>query len=589
MSFIRLRGVGVSPGIGMGETSLTEPVLFSSRKDSLLSSKLGEELRRLKKAATRTKDELLRLKQEIKEKMGEEYAFIFDAHLLILEDRSLFLTIEKIIREEKAKAEWALTQVNKKYQELFDSLADDYFRQRKSDVSDVLARVYGNLEVKKKTKTEKNEAKKMILVAHDLLPSEAAMRLSRGNVLAVAMDMGGSTSHTAILARSLNIPTVVGLHNITQQVKNGDYLIVDGTDGEVIVNPPLAVKKEFLGKKEKYNNYFRELKKTAKLKSVTLDEVRFYPLANIELPEEVGMAFSFGAEGIGLFRSEFIYLQSETLPTEEEHYSVYSRIAKAAYPSPVYIRTVDIGGEKSLPQLKIEKEPNPALGLRAIRFSLRYRDLFKVQLRAILRASSLKNVRILIPMVTEVEEIGEVKLLFEEVKEDLERERVKFDSEIPLGVMIEVPAAAAITDILVKEVDYLSIGTNDLIQYYLAVDRSNESVSYLYKPLHPSVLRLIKFIIQTALREGKDIAVCGEMAADPLSALILLGFGLRKFSMNPIFIPRIKKALRSVELRTVEKVVEEALSLKTAQDIEEHVIEKILAKHPKAFLMGQVM
>lgn len=589
MSFIRLRGVGVSPGIGMGETSLTEPVLFSSRKDSLLSSKLGEELRRLKKAATRTKDELLRLKQEIKEKMGEEHAFIFDAHLLILEDRSLFLTIEKIIRKEKAKAEWALTQVNKKYQELFDSLADDYFRQRKSDVSDVLARVYGNLEVKKKTKTEKNEAKKMILVAHDLLPSEAAMRLSRGNVLAVAMDMGGSTSHTAILARSLNIPTVVGLHNITQQVKNGDYLIVDGTDGEVIVNPPLAVKKEFLGKKEKYDNYFRELKKTAKLKSVTLDEVRFYPLANIELPEEVGMAFSFGAEGIGLFRSEFIYLQSETLPTEEEHYSVYSRIAKAAYPSPVYIRTVDIGGEKSLPQLKIEKEPNPALGLRAIRFSLRYRDLFKVQLRAILRASSLKNVRILIPMVTEVEEIGEVKLLFEEVKEDLERERVKFDSEIPLGVMIEVPAAAAITDILVKEVDYLSIGTNDLIQYYLAVDRSNESVSYLYKPLHPSVLRLIKFIIQTALREGKDIAVCGEMAADPLSALILLGFGLRKFSMNPIFIPRIKKALRSVELRTVEKVVEEALSLKTAQDIEEHVIEKILAKHPKAFLMGQVM
>jgi phosphotransferase system enzyme I (PtsI) len=357
----------------------------------------------------------------------------------------------------------------------------------------------------------------------------------------------------------------------------------------VIINPPLAVKKEFLSKKEKYGNYFRELKKTAKLKSVTQDGVKFYPLANIELPEEVGQAFSFGAEGIGLFRSEFIYLQSETLPTEEDHYSVYSRLAKSAYPSPVYIRTVDIGGEKTLPQLNIEKEPNPALGLRAIRFSLRNRDLFKVQLRAILRASSLKNVRILIPMVTEVEEIGEVKLLLEEVKEEMERERVKFDKQILLGVMIEVPAAAAITDILVKEVDYLSIGTNDLIQYYLAVDRSNEFVSYLYKPLHPSVLRLIKFIIQAALREGKDVTVCGEMAANPLSALILLGFGLRKFSMNPIFIPRIKKTLRSVELRTMEKVVEEALSLKTAQDIEEHVIEKILAKHPKAFLLGQVM
>ena len=589
MFFIRLRGIGVSPGIGMGEISLTERVLFTSRKESVPSSKIGEELIRVKKAVERTKDELLHLKREIREIMGEEHAFIFDAHLLILEDRSLFSTIEKIIREEKARAEWALTQVNKKYQELFDSIADDYFRQRKFDVSDVLTRIYGNLELKKKTKTDKNKAKRTILVAHELLPSEAGMRLSRGNVLAVAMDMGGPTSHTAILARSLNIPVVVGLHNVTQQVKNGDYLIIDGTNGEVIINPPLAVKKEFLSKKEKYDHYFRELMKTAKLKSVTQDEVKFFPLANIELPEEVSMAFSFGAEGIGLFRSEFIYFQRETLPTEEEHYSVYSRIAKAAYPSPVYIRTVDIGGEKSLPQLEIEKEPNPALGLRAIRLSLRNRDLFKVQLRAILRASSLKNVRVLIPMITELEEIGEVKLLFAEVKEELVKERVKFDHQIQLGAMIEVPAAAAITDILVKEVDYLSIGTNDLIQYYLAVDRSNEFVSYLYKPLHPSVLRLIKFIIQSALREGKDVTVCGEMAADPLSALILLGFGLRKFSMNPIFIPRIKKTLRSVELRTVEKLAEEALSLKTAQDIEEHIIERILAKHPKAFLMGQVI
>jgi phosphotransferase system enzyme I (PtsI) len=589
MSFIRLRGIGVSPGIGIGEICLTERILFSSRKESVASSKVSEEVRRLKKAVERTQNELLHLSREIKEKMGDEHAFIFEAHLLILKDQSLFSTMEQIIREEKARSEWALTQVNKKYQELFDSIADDYFRQRKSDVSDVLARIYGNLELKKKKKAAQREAKKMILVAHELLPSEAAMRLSQGNVLALATDMGGPTSHTAILARSLNIPAVVGLHNVTQQVKNGDFLVVDGTDGEVIINPPLAIKKEFLSKKEKYGNYFRELKKTAKLKSATLDDVKFYPLANIELPEEVGMAFSFGAEGIGLFRSEFIYLQSETLPTEEDHYAVYSRIAKAAYPSPVYIRTVDIGGEKSLPQLKIEKEPNPALGLRAIRFSLGNPDLFKVQLRAILRASSSKNVRILIPMITEVEEIGEVKLLFEEVKAELERERIKYDKQIKLGVMIEVPAAAAITDILVKEVDFLSIGTNDLIQYYLAVDRSNEYVSYLYKPLHPSVLRLVKFIIQTALREGKDVTVCGEMAADPLSALILLGFGLRKFSMNPIFIPRIKKALRSVELRTVEKVVEEALSLKTAQDIEEHVIEKILAKHPKVFLTGPVM
>jgi phosphotransferase system enzyme I (PtsI) len=589
MTFIRLRGNGVSPGIGMGEICLSDPVLFSTRKETIPASSVEAELRRLKKAVERTKNELLILKQDIKSNMGEEHGIIFDAHLLILKDHSLFAGIKKSVREEKARVEWAITQANRKYQALFDAIADEYFRQRKSDVSDVLARIVANLRPKSKRPTKPEETKKQVLVAHDLLPSEAAMRLSRKNVLAVAIDMGGPTSHTAILARSLNIPAVVGLHNVTQQVKNGDFIIVDGTDGEVIINPPLAVRKEFQGKKEKYDKYFRDLKKTAKLGSVTLDGAKFFPLANIELPEEVAMAFSFGAEGIGLFRSEFIYLQRASLPTEEDHFAAYSRIAKAAYPAPVYIRTIDIGGEKSLPQLNIEKEPNPALGLRAIRFSLWNRDLFKVQLRAILRASVLKNVRLLIPMVTELEEVGEVKLLFEEVKTELEKERVKFDRKIPLGVMIEVPAAAAITDILVKEVDFISIGTNDLIQYYLAVDRSNEFVSYLYKPLHPSVLRLLRFIIQTALRERKDVAVCGEMAANPLSALILLGFGLRKFSMNPIFIPRIKKTFRSLELGTVEKAVDEAMSLRTAQDIEEFIIERILVKHPKAFLLGQVM
>jgi phosphotransferase system enzyme I (PtsI) len=589
MTFIRLRGNGVSPGIGMGEISLSDPVLFSARKESISASSVEGELRRLKKAVERTKNELLILKQDINNNLGEEHAFIFDAHLLILKDRSLFASIERSVREERARVEWALAQAHRKYQEIFDAIADEYFRQRKSDVSDVLARIAANLSPKKRRPAGPEETKKQVLVAHDLLPSEAAMRFSRGTVLAVAMDMGGPTSHTAILSRSLNIPAVVGLHNVTQQVKNGDFIIVDGTDGEVIINPPPTVRKEFQSKKEKYDKYFKELKKTAKLGSVTLDGVKFFPLANIELPEEVTMAFSFGAEGIGLFRSEFIYLQRATLPTEEDHFAAYSRIAKAAYPAPVYIRTIDIGGDKNLPQLKIEKEPNPALGLRAIRFSLWNRELFKIQLRAILRASTLKNVRLLIPMVTEVEEINEVKLLFEEVKKELEKERVKFDRQIPLGVMIEVPAAAAITDILVKEVDFISIGTNDLIQYYLAVDRSNEFVSYLYKPLHPSVLRIVQFIIQTALRERKDVAVCGEMAANPLSALVLLGFGLRKFSMNPIFIPRIKKTFRSLELETVEKVVDEAMHLRTAQDIEESIIERILVKHPKAFLLGQVM
>ena len=584
--FDRLKGIAASPGIAAGEVWLAEELVFTSFKESITASQVDKELGRLGRAMDRTRLELQQLKSEVKAKIGADHAFIFDAHLLILDDRALRASLEGIIREEKSRAEWALSRVNSDYRKIFESLQDQYFRERRSDISDVLTKIYRNLEAKPRPAEE--GPSRRILVAHDLLPSEAALQLSSGKILAVALDTGGTTSHAVILARSLNIPAVVGLHNVTEGAANGLPIIVDGTDGEVIINPPPALRKEFLSKKERYDAYRRELRKSAKLDSVTLDGYRFIPMANIELPEEVSQSQSMGAEGIGLFRSEFIYLQSASLPTEDEHFAIYSRLAKAAYPQPVYIRTVDIGGEKSFPALKIEKEPNPALGLRAVRLSLKYRDEFRTQMRAILRASSLKNVRILIPMVTEAEEIGEVKLMFEEAKDELRAEKAKLDEKIPLGVMIEVPAAAAMIDVLIKDVDYVSIGTNDLLQYFLAVDRSNEYVSHLYKPLHPAALRLIKFIIDTANRAGKDVTVCGEMAADPVSALVLLGFGLKKFSMNPIFIPRVKKALRAVEFKTVSKIVQEAIHLRTAQEVEEHVLERILAKHPLAFLTGQM-
>jgi phosphotransferase system enzyme I (PtsI) len=583
MEYTRLRGIGVSPGIAMGEVFLTAPVIFSQRKEYFPPHGVEEELGRLRAAVERTREEIGRIKAEIEAQIGEEHAFIFDAHLLILEDPVLRATLERLIREENVRTESALAEVHESYRRIFEAIVDEYFKARQSDVSDVLIKIYKNLAPDRPPGPEDSRGK--ILVAHDLLPSEAALRLSQGGVLAVALDMGGPTSHAAILARSLDIPTVVGLHDVTAKVTGRDWLIIDGTDGEVIINPPTAVRKEFQGKKEKYDAYRRELRKVAKWTSRTLDGVRFTPMANIELPEEIGHALSYGAEGVGLFRSEFIYLQRSTLPSEEDHYAVYHRLAEEVYPYPVYIRTIDIGGEKSLPQLRIEREPNPALGLRAIRFSLQNRELFRVQLRAILRASVRGNVRILFPMITEVEEIGEIKFLFREVRDDLEAKGIPFDPAVPLGVMIEVPAAAAIADVLAKEVDYFSIGTNDLIQYYLAVDRSNEYVSYLFKPLHPSVLRLIRFIVETALAEGKDVAVCGEMAADPLLAMVLLGFGLRTFSMNPIFIPRVKKALRSVEMKTVRRVVHQAMNLRTAQEIEEYLIEKLLVKHPEAFLM----
>ncbi|MDI6848425.1 MAG: phosphoenolpyruvate--protein phosphotransferase [Candidatus Saccharicenans sp.] len=587
MEIIRLRGLGVSPGIAMGEASLSERVVFTSRRESIPERQVEEELKRLWRALDRTRQELTELKEHVRERIGDEQAFIFDAHLMILADQMLVGHLEKIIREEKVRSEWAISRVNTHFQALFDSLSDEYFQQRKTDLSDVLARIYRNLEKKKDKKEDPD--KPTVLVAHELLPSEVALNISRRKIIGIALDMGGQTSHTAILARSLGIPAVVGLHDISLQVKSGDFIIVDGTDGEVIINPTPAVRREFQSKKERYEVYQRELKKVAKLKPETLDGVRFRPLANIELPEEVEAAFSYGAEGIGLFRSEFIYLQRPSLPSEEDHLAIYQKMAGSTHPRPVYIRTIDIGGEKSLPQLNIEKEPNPALGLRAIRFSLKNRELFRTQIRAILKASARKNVRLMVPMITEVEEVIELKHIVEELKTELRGKKIPFDENIPVGVMIEVPAAAVLIESIIKEVDYVSIGTNDLIQYYLAVDRGNESVSYLFKPHHPAVLRLLDRVIKAVNREGKEVTVCGEMAADPLSAIMLLGMGLRTFSMNPIFIPKVKKALRAVELKTAEEAVAEALKLKTAREIEEFMIEAVLRRHPEAFLMSQII
>jgi phosphotransferase system enzyme I (PtsI) len=585
MDHIKLRGIGVSPGVSLGEVHLTERMIFTRRKESISASQVAEEMERFEKAVLRTREQLVHIKNEIKVTVGEEHSFIFEAHLLILKDKSMILGVERIIKDEKVRAEWAISRIHDKYCKIFESIADEYFRERQSDVSDVLSRVYRNLDpTEEKLKETKGNN---ILIAHDLLPSEAATSLSRGDIVAVALDIGGQTSHTAILARSLNIPAVVGLRDITRRVKNGDFIIVDGTVGEVIINPPSAIRKEFEGKKKKYDDYRKELRKTAKLSSRTLDGIDFKPMANIELPEEVKQAMSLGAEGIGLFRSEFLYLQKTSLPSEEDHFEIYSRIAENAFPSPVVIRTMDIGGEKYMSRMNMEKEPNPALGLRAVRFSLKDHNIFRVQLRAILKASVHKNVKILIPMITEIEEIVETKDLLEDVKRELRSENIKFNENIPLGAMIEVPAAAAITDLLVKEVDFISIGTNDLIQYYLAVDRTNELVSYLYKPLHPSILRILKYIIETSIKNGTEVTVCGEMAADPLSALVMLGFGLKIFSMNPIFIPKIKKTLRSVEYKNVRKIVQKAMNLRTAQEIEEYIIEKIIHMYPQAFLMKQ--
>jgi len=583
---IRLRGLGVSPGVAMGEVFLQRPVIFATEKEEIPENMVKAEIGRLLAAIGKTREEVIRLREEIRDNISEEDSFIFDAHLMMLDDPSLLSGLEKTIKKEKVKSEWAISRINDHYARIFDSIKDEYFRQRKADIFDVLYRVYRNLADGEK---EERPDSQHILAAHELLPSEAALKIIRGWTLGIALDMGGRTSHTAILARSLNIPAVLALRDLTKNVKEGDFIIVDGLDGEVIINPPPAVRKEFLAKQEKYEKYCRDLCKTASLEPVTLDKVRFSLLANIELHEEIRTAFSMGAEGIGLFRSEFIYLRSSSLPSEEDHLRIYQRLAREAAPRPVYIRTMDIGGEKSLPQLNIEQETNPALGLRAVRFSLQNKVLFRTQLRAIIRASRWGNIKILIPMVTEIEEVMEVRQIFEEVKAELRRNGEKIDEKIALGIMVEVPASASLVDLLFSQIDFVSIGTNDLIQYFLAVDRSNEMVSYLFKPFHPGVLRLISRVIQSAGKAGKEVSVCGEMAADPVSAILLLGFGLRIFSMNPIFLPRVKKALRLVEVSTAEKIATEAMKLKSAQEIEEYVIEEILVKHPEVFLGARII
>ncbi len=331
MDITRLRGIGVSPGIAIGEVLLPKRVIFTSRKELITEAQVPDEIKRLRQALDRTRDDLVRIKDSVKDKLGQDSSFIFEAHLLILEDPALVGGLEAIVREDKARAEWALSKINSRYEQLFESLADEYFRQRRSDVSDVLTRVYRNLEARREK--EKSPQKQHVIVAHELLPSEAALRLSKELTLGIALDMGGQTSHTAILARSLGIPAVLGLRDATRQVRDGDFIIVDGTDGEVIINPPPAVRREFQAKKEKYEAYGRELQKTAALKAVTLDKVRFIPQANIELPEEIGPALAMGAEGVGLFRSEFIYLRRETLPTEEDHFEIYSRHRRREEPA----------------------------------------------------------------------------------------------------------------------------------------------------------------------------------------------------------------------------------------------------------------
>jgi len=564
---IKFKGIAAASGISVGPAYRLSKEEFVVPREQIRPEDVPVQIQLFEEALIQTRKEIMELQKRISTEMGQEEAQIFDAHLLVLEDRMIIEEVISRLKKELLSVAYIFHEVLKKYIDVFSRIEDEYLKERTADVNDVGRRILRNLLGKKGMGLE-NLKEKVILVAHDLSPSDTAM-MRKQNVLAFITDIGGKTSHTAIMAKSLEIPAVVGLEEATFKIKTGDTVIVDGTMGVVIVDPDeqtLAIyQQEELKLKGVAERFFLLKDLPATTKDGKLLEIN----ANIELPDELPSVKTHGAQGIGLYRTEFFYMNRRDLPSEDEHYQAYKYVAEQMSPCPVIIRTLDLGGDKFLSQFEIPKEMKPFLGWRAIRFCLARQDIFKAQLRAILRASVHGRLKLMYPMISGVEELQQANAILDQIKQDLIKENIAFDKNIEVGAMIEVPSAAMTADILAKEVDFFSIGTNDLIQYSIAVDRTNEKVAYLYEPTHPAVLRLIQSIIKAGHLAGKWVGMCGEMAGEPAFAVLLLGLGLDEFSMPPSFIPEVKYIIRSVTLKQAQDMAEEALKLSTGKEIEE--------------------
>jgi phosphotransferase system enzyme I (PtsI) len=578
---IRLHGIGVSSGIVIGKAYLIDRTKVKYSMRHIEKDSIPAEIERFKRAVKESRDQLSEVSSKIPKEHFDEFKHIIDAHLLMLQDRMLIVDTSKVIAEERINAEWALQIQHEKINRFFRGLDDEYLSERMNDVDYVVERIMRNL-VGKEQESIAGISEDVIVVAHDLSPADTA-QIDRDVIKGFVTDIGGRTSHTAIMARSLEIPSVVGLESVSQLVKNGDCLIVNGTTGDVIINPSAEMRAEHEKRLQKYRDQERELLSLKELPSVTTDDFYVSLLANIEMPHEIQSVKDHGAEGIGLYRTEFLYLNRRSLPTEDEHFEVYKYVVENIKPKVTIIRTFDLGGDRFLSPVDLALEMNPAMGLRAIRFCLREVDIFKDQLRAILRASSFGPVRILFPMISGIEEIRHTKMILEEAKEDLRIRGVPFDEDIEIGSMMEIPSAMIIADLLAKEVDFFSIGTNDLIQYSLAIDRVNEHVNYLYEPLHPAVLRMIREAVGSAHAQGIKIAMCGEMAGEPLYLPILVGLGLDELSMNALSILRVKKVLRNISRQECTEITKEALTLSTAREIDRYVFLEMRERFPDVF------
>ena len=562
-----LKGIGASPGIAIGKVFLVDrDHLELSHYNIATNEEIEKEIERFKGAIAASRAQLLKAKKDINKKKFKEAQYIIDTHILLLQDKFLMENTIKAIKHEKIDAALALKKTIDGLRKHLANINDEYMQERTSDIDYIEQRILRNLAgIKSDIITASKE--KIIIVANDLSPADT-VNMNVNEVLGFTLDCGGRTSHTAIIARALKIPAVVGLKDITSRVKTGDTMIIDGIHGVVIINPTPDKFLQYSQQKSQYDEFEMGLLKYRDLPAETCDGFRIKLLANIEIMEELPSVIDYGAEGIGLYRTEFLFLNRKDLPSEKEQFEIYKKVTEAIYPNPVTIRTLDIGGDKFMSQIDFAEEINPVMGLRAIRFCLKEIAIFKTQLRAILRASAYGKVRILFPMISGIEEVWQTKKILDEAKKELQAEMKTFDPDIEIGIMVEVPSAGTIADLLAKEVNFFSIGTNDLIQYTLAIDRVNEQVSYLYEPLHPAVLRLIRNIINAAHSNGLTVAMCGEMAGEPFYIPILLGLGIDELSMNVMALPRVKRILRSLHYKESKSITDDVFKLSTAQEIE---------------------